>query len=87
MILNLFQQNTVWVLSANNAANIRLPLHMIIGSTDSLLSLNQRMDSQLTSLGIPHDSLEVISGIGHNPHALMNAVNNANVTFAASNYH
>ena len=45
----LYQHDTVWDISTNNAANIRKPIHVTIGSADSLLSYNQTMDSQLTS--------------------------------------
>jgi hypothetical protein len=37
----LFDQNTVFTLANNNAANIRgLPIHIAIGSLDDLLPYN-----------------------------------------------
>ena len=85
---SLFQQDTVWDISTNNAANVvGLPIHVTIGSADALLSVNQRMDSQLTSLGISHDPLQIINGIGHDLGGLLSNVGNANFDFAASHFH
>ena len=64
---NLWQQNTVWDLANNNAANIRgLPIHVTIGSLDGLLPWNQDLYATLNRLGISHDPLEIISGYAHN---------------------
>jgi enterochelin esterase-like enzyme len=64
---NLWQQNTVWDLAKNNAANIRgLPIHVTIGSRDGLLPWNQDLFATLDGLGISHDPLEIISGYAHN---------------------
>ena len=62
----LFDQNTVFTLANNNAANIRgLPIHIVIGSLDGLLPYNQDLFATLDRLGIPHDPLEIIEGYGH----------------------
>jgi len=63
---NLWEQNTVFTLANNNAANIRgLPIHIVIGSLDGLLPYNQDLLATLDRLGIPHDPLEIIEGYGH----------------------
>jgi S-formylglutathione hydrolase FrmB len=82
---SLFQNNSVWGLSTGNAVNINgLPIHVVVGSADSLLSGNQQMDRQLTSLGIAHDPLQIISGIGHDLGRLTSNIGNDNFNFAAS---
>jgi hypothetical protein len=64
---NLWEQNTVFTIANNNAANIRgLPIHIVIGSLDGLLPWNQDLFATLEGLGIPHDPLEIISGYVHN---------------------
>jgi S-formylglutathione hydrolase FrmB len=82
---SLFQQNSVWGISTSNVASINgLPIRVVVGSADRLLSGNQQMDSQLTSLGIAHDPLHIISGIGHDLGGLMSNIGNDNFNFAAS---
>jgi endo-1,4-beta-xylanase len=73
----LFDQNTVFTLANNNAANIRgLPIHIAIGSLDDLLPYNQDLFATLDELGIPHDTLEIISGADHSTLVLPNKIEN-----------
>lgn len=79
---NLWEQNTVFTLANNNAANIRgLPIHTVIGSLDGLLPYNQDLFATLDRLGIPHDPLEIISGADHSNLVLPNRIEN--LQFAA----
>ena len=62
----LWDQNTVFTIAKNNAANIRgLPIHVEIGSLDGLLPYNLELFATLDRLGIPHDPLEIIDGASH----------------------
>ena len=84
----LFQSNTAWGWAAKNAANINgLPIHVTIGSLDALVAPNQSMDSLLTSLGINHDALQIVSGYGHDVHLLDIGVSYANYYFAGSHFY
>src|SRR5262245_41591136 len=47
---------------------------MSVGSADALLPDNQVLDALLTSLGIPHDPLEVIPGGIHDPRTIFNII-------------
>jgi enterochelin esterase-like enzyme len=79
----LFDQNTVFTMANNNAANIRgLPIHIAIGSLDSLLPYNQDLSATLDRMGIPHDPLEIISGSGHDQRVL-DGIGIENLQFAA----
>jgi hypothetical protein len=81
----LFDQNTVFTLANNNAANIRgLPIHIAIGSLDDLLPYNQDLFATLDELGIPHDTLEIISGADHSTLVLPNKIEN--LQFAAEHF-
>src|SRR6516164_1010875 len=51
-----------------------LAIHMSVGSADALLPDNQVLDALLTSLGIPHDPLEVIPGGIHDPRTIFNII-------------
>jgi enterochelin esterase-like enzyme len=51
-----------------------LAIHMSVGSADSLLPDNRVLDALLTSLGIPHDPLEVIPGGIHDPRTIFNSI-------------
>jgi len=85
-----FYAYSVWGQVRSNTANIitaNLPHHTIVGSLDGLLGPNQCMDSLMTSLGIPHDALQIVAGCGHDEVCLGNAVNWAGYTFAASHFH
>jgi enterochelin esterase-like enzyme len=42
-----------------------LAIQMSIGNQDNLLAVNRQLDSHLTSLGIPHDPLIELPGLGH----------------------
>ena len=65
---NLFDQNTAASLAAVNGANLRgLAIHVVIGSEDALLPSNQDLLAKLTELNIPHDPLEIVNGVGHDP--------------------
>ena len=69
----------------NNAANIRgLPIHIAIGSLDDLLPYNQDLFATLDELGIPHDTLEIISGADHSTLVLPNKIEN--LQFAAEHF-
>ena len=72
----------------------RLSIYVTVGSTDALYTnsgcsptggrCEPDMDTQLANLGIAHDPLQVLSGVGHDLTALLNGINNANWTFAAT---
>jgi enterochelin esterase-like enzyme len=80
----LWDQNTVFTLANNNAANIRgLPIHIVIGSLDGLLPYNQDLFATLDRLGIPHDPLEIISGADHSTLGLLLPNRIENLQFAA----
>jgi esterase/lipase superfamily enzyme len=65
---NLFDQNTAASLAAVNGASLRdLAIHVVIGSEDALLPSNQDLLAKLTGLNIPHDPLEIVSGVDHDP--------------------
>jgi esterase/lipase superfamily enzyme len=67
----------------SNAANIRgMPIHVTIGSADSLLPWSQALMQLLDSQNIPHDPLQVINGVGHDQVRLSNFVGNAPLKFA-----
>ena len=51
-----------------------LAIHMSVGSADALLSDNQLLDALLTSLGIPHDPLEVIPRGIHDPRTIFDII-------------
>ena len=55
-------------------------------AADGFLSGNQRMDSQLTSLGIAHDPLQIIDRIGHDLSGLKSRIGYNNLNFAASHF-
>jgi S-formylglutathione hydrolase FrmB len=83
----LFQNNTAQNIAAANATNINgLPIHVTIGSADSLLSVNQSMDTQLTTNGITHDALQVVNGYGHDLYGIGAAISWANYNFASSHF-
>jgi enterochelin esterase-like enzyme len=80
---NLFDQNTAARLATTNAANIRgLAIHVVIGSEDRLLQSNQDLQAKLTGLNIPHDPLEIINGVGHDPRIIA-SIGIENLRFAA----
>jgi enterochelin esterase-like enzyme len=82
----LFGAQTVQTIAATNAAHIRgLPIHFVVGSADGLLPDNQALDNLLTSLNIPHDPLEIVSGAKHD-FAALQAVSN-NFQFAAKRFY
>src|SRR5262249_1556783 len=63
---DLWEQNQVFTIANNNAANIPgLPIHVEIGSLDGLLPYNLELFATLDRLGIPHDPLEIIEGASH----------------------
>src|SRR6516164_4170635 len=70
---NAFDVQTANGQAQADRANIiasGLAIHMSVGSADGLLPDNQVLDALLTSLGIPHDPLEVIPNpIDQNPWA------------------
>jgi enterochelin esterase-like enzyme len=85
---NLFQANTVWAISTNNASIINgHPIHVTVGSLDGLLASNKTMDDHLTSNGIAHDALQIVRGCGHDLVCLEDAVSYANFTFATTHFH
>jgi len=80
---NLFDQNTAASLATVNAANLRgLAIHVVIGSEDALLPSNQDLLAKLTGLNIPHDPLEIVNGVGHDPR-IVASIGMQNLQFAA----
>src|SRR5262245_20305414 len=74
---NAFDAQTANGQAKADRANIiesGLAIHMSVGSVDALLPDNQVLDSLLTSLGIPHDALEVIPGGIHDPRTIFNII-------------
>jgi enterochelin esterase-like enzyme len=74
---NAFDAQTANGQARANRANIissGLAIHMSVGSADALLPNNQALDALLTSLGIPHDPLEVITGGAHDPRMIFNMI-------------
>jgi enterochelin esterase-like enzyme len=74
---NAFDAQTANAQAKADRANIiasALAIHMSVGSADSLLPDNQVLDALLTSLGIPHDPLEVITGGIHDPRTIFNII-------------
>jgi enterochelin esterase-like enzyme len=72
--------------SANPGSINGLPIHITIGSADSLLSTAQGIDTLLTSLGITHDPLEIISGIAHDLAGLQAMTKSTSYQFASRNF-
>jgi enterochelin esterase-like enzyme len=74
---NAFDVQTANGQAKADRANIiasGLAIHMSVGSADALLPDNQVLDALLTSLGIPHDPLEVIPGGIHDPRTIFNII-------------
>src|SRR5262249_25908078 len=74
---NAFDVQTANGQAKADCANIiasGLAIHMSVGSADALLPDNQVLDALLTSLGIPHDPLEVIPGGIHDPRTIFNII-------------
>ena len=72
--------------SANPGGIKGLAIHITIGSADSLLSTAQGIDTLLTSLGIAHDPLETINGIGHDLRGLQAMTKGTSFQFASRNF-
>src|SRR5215831_8892763 len=74
---NAFDVQTANGQAKADQANIiasGLAIHMSVGSADALLPDNQVLDALLTSLGIPHDPVEVIPGGIHDPRTIFNII-------------
>ncbi len=92
LMLNMFNNDVTAFVAQNaqtfatiNAAKIRgMAIHVTIGSQDGLLPYSQALMSQLDSLNIPHDQLQVINGFGHDGVGLSNYVGNASLRLAIS---
>ena len=81
--VNAFVAQNAQTFAVSNAANIRgMPIHVTIGSADSLLPWSQALMQLLDSQNIPHDPLQVINGVGHDGDRLANFVGNAPLQFA-----
>jgi enterochelin esterase-like enzyme len=65
--IELYAPHTVQNETTNNVANIsgHLAIRISVGADDPLLSDVQPYINQLTSLGIPHDPLTIVNGLGH----------------------
>lgn len=65
--ISLYSPHTVQNETTNNVSNIsgQLAIHISVGTNDGLLTDEQSYDSQLTSLGIPHDPLTLVNGAIH----------------------
>jgi enterochelin esterase-like enzyme len=74
---NAFDAQTANDQAKADCANIiasGVAIHMSVGSADALLPDNQVLDALLTSLGIPHDPLEVIPGGIHDLTTIFNII-------------
>src|SRR5215471_1436703 len=74
---NAFDVQTANDQAKADRANIiesGLAIHMSVGSADALLPANQVLGALLTSLGIPHDPLEVIPGGIHDLRTIFNII-------------
>jgi esterase/lipase superfamily enzyme len=85
--VNAFVAQNAWTFAVSNAANIRgMPIHVTIGSVDSLLPWSQALMQLLDSQNIPHDPLQAINGVGHDLIGLSNFVGNAPLQFAIAGF-
>ena len=63
-----YEAGTLYTLAVQNADRIKslgLGIHMQIGGDDGLLDNNQRLIQVLDSVGIPHEDLVIVPGVGH----------------------
>jgi enterochelin esterase-like enzyme len=63
-----YEAGTPYTLAVQNADRIKslgLGIHMQIGGDDGLLDNNQRLIQVLDSVGIPHEDLVIVPGVGH----------------------
>src|SRR6516164_10823113 len=86
---NAFDAQTANGQAKADRANIiasGLAIHMSVGSADALLPDNQVLDALLTSLGIPHDPLEVIPGGIHDPRTIFNIIGPTPFQFISAHF-
>jgi enterochelin esterase-like enzyme len=62
-------------------------IHMSVGSNDPLLPDNQELDNLLTSLGIPHDPLEVVPGGIHDPPSIWGIIGTTPFQYINAHFH
>jgi enterochelin esterase-like enzyme len=63
-----FDAQTVFSLARANRDNIiksGIGIYMVVGSEDVLVPLNSQLDSLMSDLGIPHNPLVIVPGMGH----------------------
>jgi putative tributyrin esterase len=63
-----YEAGTPYTLAVQNADRIKslgLGIHMQIGGNDGLLANNQQLIQVLDSVGIPHEDLVIVPGVGH----------------------
>ena len=82
-----FDQYSPWYWLEKNASTIRSSLHvrMSVGDQDGLLADNNRMDAQLTALGISH-AFEVVPGCKHEHGCLWTAGGDQGVAFHEASF-
>jgi len=86
---NAFDVQTANDQAKADRANIiasGLAIHMSVGSADALLPANQVLEALLTSLGIPHDPLEVIPGGIHDLRTIFDIVGPTPFQFINSHF-
>jgi enterochelin esterase-like enzyme len=88
--ISLYSPHTVQNETTSNVANIsgQIAIHLTVGTNDGLMPDEQAYDAQLTSLGIPHDPLTLISGAVHDLGQLLTGTSgtSADSFVFASNY-
>src|SRR5262249_30245979 len=63
-----YEAGTPYTLAVQNADRIKslgMWIHMQIGGDDGLLANNQQLIQVLDSVGIPHEDLVIVPGVGH----------------------
>jgi enterochelin esterase-like enzyme len=63
-----YEAGTPYTLAVQNADRIKslgMGIHMQIGGDDGLLANNQQLIQVLDSVGIPHEDLVIVPGVGH----------------------
>jgi S-formylglutathione hydrolase FrmB len=83
-----WQNDTVWAAGSYNAPNINgLPIHVLIGSADSLEGVATDFYNLLDYAGVTHDALQVAPGCGHDyPCDFAFAGTDAQLKFASTHF-
>jgi enterochelin esterase-like enzyme len=87
--ISLYSPHTVQNETTNNVANIsvQIAIHLTVGTLDGLLPDVQDYAAQLTSLGIPHDPVTILNGVGHDSRLLTNTVGTSADSFVFASNH